>query len=206
MAHRKEAGLGGQMTDSWGRGREWPRRQVKAFSFSRMPTNKYKRKDRKITIFYHDRNNWIGKINQQMIKLVGESLMRTSYLSDFKVLRCTLLINYSAFIVQKLSRYHLNQVLKWRARCVLMKLQAPLNTLRVSGPSPLGQLPRTQCPHTSEGLLDGNKVRPRGLQGQTTCHVKAGQFPPPGNGTVSDGSQVWPRPWTAAAPQKLDVS
>lgn len=38
--------------------------------------------------------------------------MRTSYLSDFKVLRCTLLINYSAFIVQKLSRYHLNQVLK----------------------------------------------------------------------------------------------
>lgn len=85
-----------------------------------------------------------------------------------------------------------------------MKLQAPLNTLRVSGPSPLGQLPRTQCPHTSEGLLDGNKVRPRGLQGQTTCHVKAGQFPPPGNGTVSDGSQVGhvhgqlqpPKSWT----------
>lgn len=78
--------------------------------------------------------------------------------------------------------------------------------LTASGPSPLGQLPRTQWPHTSEGLSDGNRVRPRGLQGQTTCQVKADQFSPPGNGTVSDGSQVWPHLWAAAAPQKLDVS
>jgi hypothetical protein len=47
IAHRKEAGLGGQMADSWGKGRERPSRDVKAFSFSRMPTKKCQRKDRR---------------------------------------------------------------------------------------------------------------------------------------------------------------
>ena len=87
-----------------------------------------------------------------------------------------------------------------------MKLQTPLDTLRASGPSPLGQLPRTQRPHTSEGLSDGNRVRREGLQGQTTCQVKADQFPTPGSGMASDGSQVWPCLWAASAPQKLEVS